>query len=269
MLTPRLGGCAASPDREYACVLRSQPTLLEPVLGISRRACLHGEWLARPEHSGVSGSGCRGGGDRPQICFAIRADRRHLCRGQVRSGAAARPGRCRGFSQRAIKDASVEKPTPVDPAPEMASSVSGKTYKFPDNELKLKSLSLFLTDQHPHVQFEYARDATNSSAKHDVPIGLDGFYRRGSPFSSGPAAGYAPATKGTWLNEQGFAIDLQLPELGAQRKYRPVVQWRETQSSGLRRGRVSGGGRRRAGGLTGASLLIVSPSNHTQGRWWF
>jgi hypothetical protein len=120
----------------------------------------------------------------------------------------------------AIKDASVEKPVVIDPTPEIASTISGKTYKFPDNDMKLKSLSLFLTDPQPHVEFETsAQDPANSSVKYDAPIGLDGLYRKGSPLSFGPAAGYIPLNKGTWLNGQTFVIDLQVLGFGEQRKY--------------------------------------------------
>jgi CubicO group peptidase (beta-lactamase class C family) len=120
----------------------------------------------------------------------------------------------------AINDASAEKHTAVGLTPEIASTISGKVYKFTDNDLKLKSLSLLQTDPHPQVEFEiYSHDSVTSSVKHDEPIGLDGLYRTGSPLNSGPAAGYVTATKGTWLNGQKFLIDLQVPAFGEQRKY--------------------------------------------------
>jgi CubicO group peptidase (beta-lactamase class C family) len=120
----------------------------------------------------------------------------------------------------AIKDASVEEPTVVGPMPEIASSISGKTYKFPDNALKLRSLSLFLTDPRPHVEFEtYAHDSATSAVKYDEPIGLEGLYSMGLPLKSGPAAGYSMATKGTWLTGQRFVVDMRVPAFGVQRKY--------------------------------------------------
>ena len=85
-----------------------------------------------------------------------------------------------------IKDAAVEKPTAIGPTPEFASAISGKTYKFPENDLGLKSLTLFLTGPNPHLEYELAlKYPPNSSATYVAPIGLDGFFRKGSPTLSG------------------------------------------------------------------------------------
>ena len=43
----------------------------------------------------------------------------------------------------AIKDVAVEKPTAVSPVPEIASVISGKTYKFPANVFGLSRLPCF------------------------------------------------------------------------------------------------------------------------------
>jgi hypothetical protein len=112
----------------------------------------------------------------------------------------------------AIKNASVEKPTAVGPPPAIATAVSGKTYKLHENDLGLRSLAVFLTDAHPH--FEYAI----SSIAGDMPIGLDGFYRKGSPALSGYNPGHIPASKGTWLNGQTFEIDTQDLGYGGEKK---------------------------------------------------
>ena len=120
----------------------------------------------------------------------------------------------------AIKDAAVEKPTAVGPTPEIASVISGKTYKFPDNDLGLRSLTLFLTDPRPHFEFEiYSHYPTNSSVTYDGPIGLDGLYRKGSPTIFGYNPGHVPAAKGTWLNGQTFVIDAQDLGYGDQFKF--------------------------------------------------
>jgi hypothetical protein len=119
----------------------------------------------------------------------------------------------------AIKDAAVEKPTPVGPTPEIASAVSGKTYKFPDNALRLRSFTLDLTGPRPHLEFEVGLSyPVGSSASYSQPIGLDGFYRRGSPKLSDPGVGHITAAKGTWLNEQTFVIDAPNLGYGEQRK---------------------------------------------------
>lgn len=107
----------------------------------------------------------------------------------------------------AISDIATVKPNEVRPTPETASAISGKTYNFPpENTLNIRSLTLFLTDPHPHMAAEYyLHDAANSSIKVDLPIGLDGLYRKGSPV----LFGIIPTTRGSWLNGQTFAIDWQ------------------------------------------------------------
>src|SRR5580704_11757339 len=91
----RLGGCFESHDSEYACVVRSQPALLELFLGIPRKTRLHGGWLAWPVDSGVSRSGCCGGGHRQKVCSVRRTDRWCFGSGQVRVGATVKPKRRR------------------------------------------------------------------------------------------------------------------------------------------------------------------------------
>jgi hypothetical protein len=121
----------------------------------------------------------------------------------------------------AIKDAAVEKPTAVGPTPEIASSISGKTYKFPDNSLGLRSFTLDLTDLRPHIEYQiYSHNSITPSVTYDLPIGLDGFYRKGAPLLSGaPRTGLIPAVKGTWLNGQTFEMDTQNVGEGTQIKY--------------------------------------------------
>jgi hypothetical protein len=114
--------------------------------------------------------------------------------------------------EKAIKDASVEKPTAVGPPSAIAAAVSGKTYKLHENDLGLKALAVFLTDVHPH--FEYAI----SSVVYDTPIGLDGLYRKGSPVLSGNNPGHILASKGNWLNGQTFEIDTQDLGYGGEKK---------------------------------------------------
>jgi Beta-lactamase len=140
--------------------------------------------------------------------------------GAVKSGSALPPNPD-GVEQlaNAVKDAAVEKPTPVGPTPAIAAAISGKTYKFPDNDLGLRSLVFDLTDPHPHFEIEwYSHNPITPSWKSDMPIGLDGLYRRGSPRLSDPAPGDIPAAKGTWLDGQTFAIDQQDVGYGVERK---------------------------------------------------
>jgi len=123
----------------------------------------------------------------------------------------------------AVKYVAVEKPTAVGPAPEIASAISGKIYKFPDNALGLKSFALFLTDAHPHFEFEINLhlliNMYNISGTFDMPIGLNGNYRKSMPSISGANPGHITAAKGTWLNGQTFELDTQDLGFGGMSKY--------------------------------------------------
>ena len=74
---------------------------------------------------------------------------------------------------------STQKSTEVGPASSLSAAISGKVYKFPPNDLRIKSLSLFLGDAWPHYDLEtYPRDTT-ASLMFTGPIGFDGQYRNG------------------------------------------------------------------------------------------
>ena len=122
---------------------------------------------------------------------------------------------------KAIKDAAVEKPTAVGSTPEMASAISGKSYKFPDNGFGLRSFTLDLTGPRPHIEYELvSHNPFTPSVTYDQPIGLDGFYRKGEPLLSGaPRTSLIPAAKGTWLDGRTFQMDTQNLGEGTQIKY--------------------------------------------------
>jgi hypothetical protein len=140
--------------------------------------------------------------------------------GAVKSDSALPPNpNAAGQLADAIKDAAVEKPTPVGPTPEIAAAISGKTYKFPDNALRLRTFTFDLTGPHPHLEFEVGLSyPVGSSASYSQPIGLDGLYRRGSPKLSDLGVGHVTVAKGTWLDEHTFVIDAPIVGYGEQRK---------------------------------------------------
>jgi CubicO group peptidase (beta-lactamase class C family) len=121
----------------------------------------------------------------------------------------------------AIKDAATEKPTAIGPTSAIASAVSGKTYKFSEG-----SLTLYLNGVRPHLEFErYYHDPLIPSVKYNVPIGLDGFYRKGQPMIAGYNAIFPghnpneiPVAKGRWADAQTFVIDTQVLGYGEQRR---------------------------------------------------
>ncbi|MBN9220893.1 MAG: serine hydrolase, partial [Mesorhizobium sp.] len=140
--------------------------------------------------------------------------------GAVKSGAGL-PSNPNGVAQLAdaIKDAAIEKPGPVGPTPGIASTISGKTYRFDDNEFGLKSFTLDLTEPHPHFDVEFSqRYPAGSSVTFTQPIGLDGIYRKGAPKASDPSIGHITEARGTWLNGQTFVIDVPVVGSGEQQE---------------------------------------------------
>jgi len=104
-----------------------------------------------------------------------------------------------------IREISTEKATEVGVTSEIASSISGKTYKFPANALGVKSLSLNLADPNPHYEAEvYTRDRSQPPLKLSSPIGFDGLDRRSEPTAVGIFA-----TKGKWVNGSTLEIERQ------------------------------------------------------------
>ena len=105
-----------------------------------------------------------------------------------------------------IRNISTEQPTEIGAVPETASAISGKTYRFPNNALNIKSLSLSLTDPTPHYELEiYSQYRANPSLRFYGPIGLDGLYRQGESTALGVLA-----LKGTWSDSHTFVIDRRL-----------------------------------------------------------
>jgi hypothetical protein len=108
-----------------------------------------------------------------------------------------------------ILNVSTEKPAGVGATSEIAAIISGKVYRFPPNEINLKSLSLILTDPQPRYDMEiYARDVTKCDSRFAGPIGLDGMYRKGeATYLQALAIGGVNAVKGTWQDDHTFLID--------------------------------------------------------------
>lgn len=119
----------------------------------------------------------------------------------------------------AIKDAATEKRTLVSPTPEIASVISGKTYKFPDNAFGLRSITLDLIGPRPHFEVEISlQSPTGSSVTYSQSIGLDGLYRKSEPKLSDPGIGHVTAAKGAWSNAQTFVIDAPVLGFGEQQE---------------------------------------------------
>jgi hypothetical protein len=111
-----------------------------------------------------------------------------------------------------LREVSSQKPTEVRPASSLSAAISGKVYKFPPNDLSIKSLSLFLADAWPHYELEtYPRDTT-ASLKFTGPIGLNGYYQNGELVYFGlsdrlEGSPRVTAAKGTWQGENTLLIE--------------------------------------------------------------
>ncbi|WP_247829410.1 serine hydrolase [Bradyrhizobium sp. 200] len=133
-----------------------------------------------------------------------------------------------------IHEVSTEKPSEIGAMPEIASSISGKTYKFLSNALNVRSLSLTLAGPNPHYELEMnSRNPTGPALKFAGPIGLDGLFRKSDPTAFGVAA-----TKGRWLDGQTFVFERRM--LGADT---PLQKW----TLGFDGGRLNLRGNDRAG----------------------
>ncbi len=101
-----------------------------------------------------------------------------------------------------IRAAATEKPSPVGDTPELARTISGKTYKIASNELKVKSFALNLIGENP--SWEIVTD-TGKPDGNPTPfsgsLGLDGMFRKSSGYYG------INAVKGRWINARTFAIE--------------------------------------------------------------
>lgn len=96
--------------------------------------------------------------------------------------------------------AEVAQPPAAQPAPalpQIASAISGKTFTFGPNLLKLRAVRL--TFETPG-EATYRMDLGNESEPRQVGVGLDGRYRPGQ-------AGRPAIARGQWLDDQTFAIE--------------------------------------------------------------
>jgi hypothetical protein len=106
----------------------------------------------------------------------------------------------------AIRQAATEKPSAMGGTPELAKTVSGRTYRLDDNVLHAKSFTLNLLDPDPSWEI------TTHTGKADRPterftglMGLDGRFRKSPPAPYG-----INAARGRWINEHTFAMERRI-----------------------------------------------------------
>jgi CubicO group peptidase (beta-lactamase class C family) len=99
----------------------------------------------------------------------------------------------------ALKSAATERRDPVEQPSPLAQEISGKSYDFDDNALRLKTLSLNLVGPDPTWSASWERSATDKTIEfRSRPIGLNGV------FPEGPSQEGIPIVKGRWLSATSF-----------------------------------------------------------------
>ncbi len=106
----------------------------------------------------------------------------------------------------AIRQAATEKPSAVGDTPGLAQAVSGKTYQFNDNALRVKTFTLnFFDTDSSWVITTYTDKADRPTERFTGLVGLDGLYRKSPPAPYG-----INAVKGRWINEHTFAMERRI-----------------------------------------------------------
>jgi CubicO group peptidase (beta-lactamase class C family) len=108
-----------------------------------------------------------------------------------------------------VKDAAIEWPGPVGEQPVMAKTISGKTWRFAANELRIKWLKLKLDGAEPSFEYESEGGPATPAARFGGPIGFDGYYRIGGRQRYGLSAARA-----RWLPD-GKTLVLETQTLGS------------------------------------------------------
>ncbi|HYM32824.1 MAG TPA: serine hydrolase [Candidatus Cybelea sp.] len=105
-----------------------------------------------------------------------------------------------------IHAAAMQRRSPVGKTPRLAKAISGKTYQFAGNVLRVKTFSMNLAGPNPSWEI------TTETGKPDRPterfsglMGLHGIFRKSPPANYG-----VNAVKGRWLNERTFAVERRI-----------------------------------------------------------
>ena len=104
---------------------------------------------------------------------------------------------------KAIQRAAEQKPYVVAQAPELAKAVSGKTYGFLDNKLRVKSFTLNFYDSDSSWVITTYGD--KGPTRFTGLVGLDGLYRRSPPAPYG-----INAARGRWTSERTFVMERRI-----------------------------------------------------------
>jgi CubicO group peptidase (beta-lactamase class C family) len=113
-----------------------------------------------------------------------------------------------------IQKAATERASPVGPTPELAKTISGKSYRLQDNDLHAKTFSLNLVDPNPSWEYTVATERLDRpTVRFAGPIGLDGLFRKAwTPYC-------IDAVKGSWLDDHTFVVERRILGHGETQKW--------------------------------------------------
>jgi CubicO group peptidase (beta-lactamase class C family) len=124
-----------------------------------------------------------------------------------------------------VREAAVEKATPVLAAPPLAQALSGRTWQFAPNPAGLRSLRLELTAAEP--RYDITIDGQGAAPRRiSGPIGLDGLFRSQAIGAGGPLA-----VKGRWLSDSELEITSRTVGEGLVMTYRLAFRGNEVDGS--------------------------------------
>jgi hypothetical protein len=125
--------------------------------------------------------------------------------GSVKSGSSLPPdAAAQTLLAESIRKAATEQASPVGATPELAKTISGKTYRFGDNALHATTFSLNLVDPNPSWEYTIGTQRLDrpTAARFAGPIGLNGLFRKSSSTTNG-----IDAVKGSWLDDHTFVVE--------------------------------------------------------------
>ena len=122
-----------------------------------------------------------------------------------------------------VRDAAVEKATPVAAAPPLAKAISGRLWRFEPNPSGLRSLMLDLATAESRYDATIDGFAGGPPRRFAGPIGLDGLFRVQE------AGTNVAAAKGRWLSESEFEITSRLVTEGLVMTYRLAFRGNEVE----------------------------------------
>jgi len=105
-----------------------------------------------------------------------------------------------------LRQAATEKPSSLGGIPELAKAISGRTFQFDQNELRVKTFTLnFFDSDSSWVITTDTGKSERSTERFTGLMGLEGVFRK-----SPPAVYGINAARGRWVNERTFALERRI-----------------------------------------------------------